>query len=304
LKASAVYRTPNRGLAGELAGWLSGAWFFGAVLTACFVWAFWHTFVDLWRVWQDNADYSAGQLVPLTVLYMVAARRRRLGELELRSGPMGFMVFLVGLALNLAGAYYLYASLENLGIVICANGLVLGLLGWKAYKLLWYPMLFLFLMVPLPGHIHDAVMLPLQRMGAQISAAILEVVGVPVERYGHVLEVAGRRIAVAEACNGLRMVLAFVIVAGVVAFVIRRPRWQKGFIVVSSIPIALACNVLRVVATACMYAAGHEQLARGAFHDGMGLVMMPAALLLTLLTLILLPRRAAPANAAGFGWST
>lgn len=304
LKAPPVSRSPLRAIAGELGGRLPGAWFLVAVLAACFVWAFWYTFVDLWRVWQNNADYSAGQLVPLTVLYMVAARRRRLGELELRSGAMGFMVFLVGLVLNLAGAYYLYASLENLGIVISANGLVLALLGWKAYKLLWYPMFFLFLMVPLPERMHDAVMLPLQRMGSQISAAILEVVGVPVERYGHVLEVAGRRIAVAEACNGLRMVLAFVIVAGVVAFVVRRPRWQKGFILVSSIPIALACNVLRVVTTASLYAAGHERLARGTFHDGMGLVMMPAALLLTLLAIKLLPRPAASANAAGFGWFT
>ena len=304
LKGSAVSVARDRGLVPNLVGRLSGAWVLGGALAGCFVWAFWYSFVDLWRVWQDNADYSAGQLVPPTVLYMVVASRHRLKDVELRSSATGFLVFLVGLATNLVGAYYLYASLENLGIVISANGLVLGLLGWKAYKLLCYPMLFLFLMVPLPGRIHDAVMLPLQTMGAHISATILEMVGVPVERYGHVLEVGGRRIAVAEACSGLRMVLAFVIVAGVVAFVVRRPRWQKGAVLVSSIPIALSCNVLRVVATACLYAAGHERLAQGTLHDGMGIAMMPGALLLTLLVVKLLPRPAATASTAGSGRSS
>lgn len=303
LNGPTVSVAPDRGLVRSFVGSPSGEWVLGAALTACFVWAFWYSFVGLWRVWQDNADYSAGQLVPLTVLYMVVAGRRRLKDVELRPSAIGFIVFLVGLAINLVGAYYLYASLGHLGIVISANGLVLGLLGWKACKLLWYPMLFLFLMVPLPGRIHDAVMLPLQGMGAQISATILEMIGVPVERYGHVLEVGGSRIAVAEACSGLRMALAFVIVSGVVAFVVRRPRWQKGALLVSSIPIALACNVLRVVATACLYAAGHERLAQGTFHDAMGIAMMPGALLLTLLVLRLLPRPAATANAGGSGQS-
>ncbi len=273
-----------------VAGWPGALWVAGSAAILLFVWAFWHTFVGLWRVWQTNADYSAGQLVPLAAAYMVISRRKRLKEVACTPALIGFLVFAAGLALNVFGRYYLFSSLENVGMVICANGLVVALGGWGAYRTFWYPILFLFLMIPPPGRVHDAIMLPLQSVAAQISAIVLEILGVAVERAGHVLDVAGRRIAVAEACNGLRMALAFLLVAGVVAYVIRRPKWQRAVVLISSVAIALACNVFRIVVTACLYVAGYDWVAKGVFHDGMGLLMMPAALLLVLAEVWLLSK--------------
>ncbi|MCH7591712.1 MAG: exosortase/archaeosortase family protein [Planctomycetes bacterium] len=265
------------------------------ILAAIFIWAFWYSLVDLWRVWQNNPDYSAGQLVPLAVVYMVVVRRRTLAELPLRFDWRGVGLFVFGVSANLLGNYYLYASLQNLGLIVCANGLVMTLLGWQGYKRLWFPMVFLVLAVPLPGRVHDAVMLPLQRFVAQLSAMTLEVMGIPVARYGHILEVEGQQIAVAEACSGLRMALAFLMVAGVVVYLIQRPAWQKVTIVLSSLPIAVACNVTRVVATACLYGTKYEWLARDNMHEVMGLLMMPVALGLILLELWLLSK-VAPAR--------
>jgi len=246
------------------------------VLAAIFIWAFWHSLVDLWRVWQSNPDYSAGQLVPLAVVYMVAVRRHTLAKLPLRFDWRGVGVFVFGVIANLLGNYYMYASLQNLGLIVCANGLVMTLLGWQGYKRLWFPMAFLVLAVPLPGRVHNAVMLPLQRFVAQLSAMTLEV--------------EGQQIAVAEACNGLRMALAFIMVAGVVVYLIQRPNWQKVTIVLSSLPIAIVCNVTRVVVTACLYGTEYERLVTGDMHDVMGLLMMPVALGLILLELWLLSK--------------
>jgi len=268
------------------------------VLAAFFIWAFWYSFIDLWRVWQSNADYSAGQLVPLAVIYMVAVRRRAFGGLALTFGLLGLGVFAFGLIANLLGNYYLYASLQNVGLVVCANGLVMTLLGWQGYKRVWYPLLFLLLMIPLPGRVHDAVMLPLQGFGTLVSAGVLEIIGVPVVRYGHILEVGGHQVAVAEACSGLRMALAFLIVAGVVAYLIRRPGWQKVTVLLSSIPIAIICNVIRIVMAACLYGAGYDWLAQGTMHDMAGLLMMPAALCLILLELRLLSKLVPASNEA------
>ena len=99
-----------------------------AALVALFVWAFWHSFVDLWHTWQSSLDYSAGQLVPLAALYMIATRGRDLRALRLTVAPVGLVVFAVGVVGNVLGNYYLYASLANFSQILCANGLVLTLL--------------------------------------------------------------------------------------------------------------------------------------------------------------------------------
>ena len=116
-----------------------------AGLTVAFVWAFWHTLGGLWQVWRTDGDYSAGQLVPFAATYMIFARRDRLKHVPLRLAPIGVAVFGAGLLLNLLGTYYLYSSIENLGMVICLNGLILMLIGPRGYRRIWYPMVFLFL---------------------------------------------------------------------------------------------------------------------------------------------------------------
>lgn len=259
-----------------------------ACLFSLFLWSFWSSVAELWHVWQHNADYGAGQLVPLAFAYMVFAQRRSLDSLRFRFYWPGLALFGFGVALDMLGTYYLYSFLRYLGLVVCANGLILTAIGRQGFKRLLYPLLFLFLMIPLPGRVHDAVMLPLQTASASLSAGALEMIGHPVAQFGHILEIGGQQMAVAEACNGLRMALAFLIVAVVFAFFARRPNWQKALIIISSIPIAIFCNILRIVITASLFEAGHEWLARGAMHDIAGLLMMPVALGIIFLELALL----------------
>lgn len=253
-----------------------------ALLLAALVAAFWHTFRALWSVWQTNEDYSAGQLVPLAVGYMLWTRRDIFYSRSPGVHSLGIPIVLAGTALNLLGLYYLFGSMASLGVILCINGLALTILGWRGYRQVWFPFAFLILMAPLPNRLHDKIMLPLQAMGAKVSVVVLEVTGVPTERFGHVLEVAGYRVAVAEACSGLRMAVAFLIVAGVMAYLVNRPSWQKAIIIASSVPIALICNVFRIVFTACLYNAGYVALAQGLFHDAAGLLMMPIAVALIL----------------------
>lgn len=247
-------------------------------LAAMFLWAFESTLGSLWQIWQRNPDYSSGQLVPLCVLYMAMTRRESLRSVRIGFWPAGLLVFVTGLALHAFGGFYAFSSMQYFGMVVCINGLLMSLIGPEGVRRLWFPMLFLFLMLPLPHRVHTAVMLPLQTVCARISETILETIAVPVARFGHVLEVEGYRVAVAEACSGLRMALAFLIVTGVVAYVVNRPSWQKTIVLLSSIPIALACNVMRIVGAAYLYSVGYPELAQGAFHDGVGLLMMPIAL--------------------------
>ena len=101
-------------------------------------------------------------------------------------------------------------------------------------------------------------------------------------------------IAVAEACSGLRMLTAFVIVAAFIAYMVRRPRWEKGILLASSVPVAVICNMLRIFLTAMTMLYGSVELAAEFFHDFAGVVMMPIAVSLLFCELWLMDRLVVP----------
>lgn len=255
-----------------------------------FLWAFAPTIGSLLDVLRNSPDYSAGLLVPFAAMYMLYATRSKFRGLRPAFWAGGIFIFMAGAGINLFGDLFRYSFFENVGLVVAANGLIASAVGKQLYRRAMFPLLCLGLMIPLPHRAHEMIMQPLQGVVAQVSASMLEIAGVATERYGHVLEVGGERVAVAEACNGLRLALAFLIVTAVVAYTARKPIWQKAAVLLSCLPIALACNILRVCGSAYLHYLGYEELAQGAFHDGAGLVMMPFALLLVYLEFWLLER--------------
>ena len=86
--------------------------------------------------------------------------------------------------------------------------------------------------------------------------------------------------AVAEACSGLRMLTAFIIVAAFMAYMVNRSRRKKVVLLLSSIPVAMMCNILRLCFTAALILFVSAEVAEKFFHDFAGLAMMPGAVLL------------------------
>jgi exosortase len=181
----------------------------------------------------------------------------------------------------LFGFWFYFGSMERYSLVITIAGIGLLVLGWAAFRSVSWVFAFLFLAVPLPNRVHETVLLPLQQVATNVAAFMLEGLGFVVQRSGAVLQVdGGRLVAVTEACNGLRMLTAFVFVAAVVAFVVRRSAWEKAAIVASSIPIAIIVNAVRLVATGWYTRLAEQPEAEGLFHSLVGVAMMPVAVMI------------------------
>lgn len=251
-------------------------------LAAITGWAYWSTMVDLFKEWQGNEDYSAGQLVPLVVAFLVWRERKALAECPLKPAWWaGGVLLVVALAARTYGLLFMFESGERYSFVLAIIALVLLVAGWQVFRRLLWVLLILFLMVPLPGRIHNTVNGPLQSMASSGSVFLLEAFGVRVSQQGNVVMLDGRiPMAVAEACSGLRMLTAFVIVAAFIAYMVRRSRLQKTVLFLSSIPVAVLCNILRLTVTAVLFMLASSEVAEKFFHDFAGLVMMPAAVLL------------------------
>lgn len=276
---------------------LTDNWLPAGAVCGAFIWAFWGSLSRLWAIWQSDGDYSAGQLVPLAAFYMMTARRGgRRGDRQLQCWSAGLLVFLLGVALHLVGTGYRYHSMENTGMVLSGVGIIMSIVGRQKAQRLWYPLLFMFFMLPLPHRLHEAALVPLQNLSADASRIVLGMIHIPATQHGHVLEVAGHGLSVAAACSGLRMAIAFFIVTAFLVYLVNRPHWQKVAVLASAIPIALICNVARIVGLACLYHFGYGTYARGAFHDGAGIIMMPMALLIVLFEFWILKNLSVPSD--------
>jgi exosortase len=246
-------------------------------------WSYWPVLAGLFDVWQNSDDYSAGQLVPLVAILFVWRDRKALGRCSLVPCWWGGIALLLwaefaSLYLFLAGAH---PSLEKYLLVLVLAGLVLWVAGRQVFRQVLWILLFLFLMFPLPGRIHNLIGGPLQQMATTGSVSFLEAFGVSASQQGNVVVLNGNMpIAVAEACSGLRLLTAFIIVAAFIAYLVKRPRWQKGVLLVSSIPVAVVCNMLRIFATAVLMLYVSAEVAQKFFHDFAGYVMMPVAVML------------------------
>ena len=97
------------------------------------------------------------------------------------------------------------------------------------------------------------------------------------------------------------MLTAFVVVAATLAYVVERPRWQKAVLVISSVPIAIACNLARLCVTAVLYVVASSETAERFFHDFAGLSMMPLAVLILAGELFLMARLVVPEEQAANG---
>ena len=265
-------------LPGATERWTRGA-LVTAALAMALLWSHWAQVVGLWKEWASDPNYSVGRLVPLVALYLVWDRRRMLRTCYWAPCGWGLALLLVAQTVRFLGLLLVFESAERYAFVVTIAGLVLLVAGRQVFWRLRWVFAFLLLMVPLPGRIHNALSSPMQEWATTGTVFVLEAIGVNAMSEGNVLMLDGQTtVGIAEACSGLRMLMAFVVVAAVLAFLVERPRWQRATLVLSSIPIAIICNVARLVATVILYANTSSTLAERFFHDFAGVTMMPVAI--------------------------
>jgi exosortase len=265
-------------------------------------WSYGPTMADLFKEWQRNEDYSAGQLVPLVAIVLVWVRRKQLRECVLKPCWWGGVTLLIlAQAARMYGLLFMFESAQRYSLVLTAAALVLLVAGWQVFRRVSWILLFLFLMIPLPGRIHNLIGGPLQNLATSGSVFLLEAFGVRVGQQGNVVMLNGSTpLAVAEACSGLRMLTAFIIVAGFIAYVVKRPRWQKAVVLISSLFVGVICNIVRIFLTAMLMVYVSTELAEKFFHDFAGLVMMPVAVLLLFGEIWLMDRLVVPEPATQY----
>ena len=265
-----------------------------STVLVAFIWSYWPGLVDLWNVWMISDEYNSGLLVPILAVYILWTRRQTIAECPIKPSIAGLFIFLGAQALRYFGLLFLFDSAERLSLALSIFALVLLMFGWQVFKKVATILLFLCLMLPWPNRIRTAVSLPLQRWSTSSAVFCLELMGFNVLREGNVIHIGRATVAVVEACNGLRMITAFIVICGLVVLLVKRAWWEKLIVLASSLPIALLCNTVRLAITAIFFTFLEGEYWEKLFHDFGGYAMMPLALAIVVAELRLLVKLTVP----------
>jgi exosortase len=274
-----------------------------AVLGLALAAAYAPNLADLAAKWAEDPNYSHGYLVIPIALAILWQRRDELPRARLAPHWLGWAALLA----VLAGRAWLFERneqwVEAATIPLAAAALVLAFGGWALLRWALPALAFLWLMLPLPPRINIILAAPLQSLATQGSTSLLQAMGLPVLSEGNVILIGVERLEVEKACNGLSMIMAFVtLIAATVILVRSRPAWERALLLLSTVPIALASNILRIAITAwAYYQFGPRAVlfpkwsplcpgwtVEHFVHDTAGLAMIPIALAMIFLELKLL----------------
>ncbi len=238
------------------------------------------------ETWFVDSNWSHGFLVPLFSVYFINRKKDQILNVQTRPNYLGMLLLvmvIVFYALNrFSPSGYEYFC--RLCPIAAAGAVVLLLGGWGLVSYTWLPVAFLVFAVPLPDRYYKAMTIPMRQWAASAASGLLNLVPeLEATANGVVIDVLYRGktlepgLDVAEACAGMRLLMAFVALGVVMAYVHERPLWQRIILLASTVPIAIFCNIVRVAATGFIYVLIHPRYAQGIYHDVLGLAMLPLA---------------------------
>jgi len=233
--------------------------------------------------WKIVPDYSHGFLVAPLAIFFAWEHRRELRRAPIAGSWLGLVPLSLGAAALAVGRLGVELTAMRVGFVLTLIGLVLLLFGKEIFRILSFPLLFLFLLVPLPQSLVNVVAFPLQLVAAKAAVDGLHVLNIPALVEGNIIHLANAQLFVAEACSGLRSLMALLTLGVVFAKFFREDNFERFILVASTIPIAILVNALRVGLTGILTHRFGEDAATGFIHEFQGLITFSVAFLLLLL---------------------
>ena len=244
------------------------------VLMVCYA----PTLRGMFDQWSTDEDMSHGFLVPLVVLWIVWRERARWRALPMTPSWWGFAILAAAAGVQALGAIGAGLFASSVAFLFSVTGAVVCLGGFGLLRAWTFPLLLALFMLPKLAIVYNQATLPLQLTASRMAASMLTVARIGVVREGNILDVAGRRISVAEACNGIRYLLPLCFTAIVLAYLADTKVWMRVALLAAAIPIAILANALRVAASAAV-----PGLEAGTPHEVSGVIIFVLCLLMLLL---------------------
>lgn len=246
-------------------------------------------FLWMYARWQDTisfggADYSHGILIPFVSLWAVWFKRHDLMAAPRAVQSSGLVLIIAALFLHWIGAKMQQTRVSLSALILLLWAFPFYFYGWKFARHLIFPVTYLVFCIPM--NFLDVIAFPLRIFATDVSVATLRGLGIDVAQIGSSIrsfDALGQErwgVDVANPCSGLRSLLAMTALTAVYAYVTQRTLVKQWILFLSSIPLAIAGNVVRIIFIGLIAESFGERLAVGLVHDYSGYVVFLVAILL------------------------
>ncbi|MEM1165858.1 MAG: exosortase/archaeosortase family protein [Planctomycetota bacterium] len=253
--------------------------------------------------WVKPEDWGHSYLVPLISAYYVWLHRDKIQRATTTVFWPGVLPLLLGVL-----CYFYFTIIfsnhmfQGAAFALTLSGVVLTLLGPRVFALLFFPIAFLMLGVTVSEAVMIQLTFKLQQIAAAGSFVMLNIVGIETQLIGNQLHPidpfsgdALPPLNVAEACSGMRMVIAFVALSTAFAFFGCTEWWQRISVISLGVPVAIFMNVIRVALLGVLSLIDPE-LAGGQAHMVIGMILLVPSFLLFMGCVWVLQRIITPAD--------
>ncbi len=233
----------------------------------------------LFAAWQTD-EYSHGMLIPFLSLLMawhILVDKRP----ALRPSWWGSALLLLGGFFLLVAMLAAFPSAAHYGLVISLAGLCLAFLGVAATRAVAPAFIYLLFAIPLPNLLYTSLSQHLQLLSSTLGVVLLDLAGIPVYQEGNIIDLGHYKLQVVEACSGLRYLFPLVSFGFLAAYLFEGRLWMRAVILLSTIPITIGMNTLRIALIGITVTLWGPEMADGLLHEFEGwVVFMLCALLL------------------------
>lgn len=210
--------------------------------------------VDRWNAPTQYFEHC--WLVPAVAAVVIWSRRKVWSPQPASVDLRGLWLLVPALLLHLYGALLMIDSASAASLILAVPGAAWLALGRARLRGLWPALWLVLFVVPAPIYVEGRAAFALKEFAVQAGAWLGNLAGAGVTRAGAHLHVDGRGEAlfVADACGGLRSLLAMVTLGYCLAFFVGAPTWRRRLLLLAAtVPIAISANVVRI-AVLCLLA--------------------------------------------------
>lgn len=241
-------------------------WWQGTTLFLLTAWLYWSILFHLAKQWSNNANFTHGFFVPAFSLFVLWQDRTRLARQPREPSSWGLLIVAFALSVLVVGVLGAELFLSRISLLLLIAGLIILFCGWRFFRAVLFPWVFLFLMIPVPEIVFSQITFPLQMLASKVAALLLPLLGVPVLREGNIINLPAMPLEVVEACSGIRSLLSLATLAIIYGYLTETRTWVRVALAFASIPIAVASNSLRIVGTGLLVQYWDPERAEGFFH--------------------------------------
>jgi exosortase A len=218
--------------------------------------------VHLVSIWLTSSTFAHCIFLPPIIGWLVWLRRHELAKLTPKPWLPGLLWVAGGAFVWFVGDAASVSLARHLGLIMMLQGAVPALLGPQVAWGLAFPLFYAVFMLPFG----EELVPPMQMLTADMAMALLRLTGIPAFIEGIFITTPAGYFAVAEACSGVKFLVAMAALSVLAAHLLFRSWQRRAAFLVFAMVVPVLANGVRAYGTIWMAEQWGTEFAAGADH--------------------------------------